>query len=196
MSFENHEVFNKSSVVGRDGNGLPLTHRGSSPYYGVAKFEWGGQSCWEAAVTIPQGMSHLMPNNSTSVQLGLYDDPRDAAYVAMMFLENLTENFRDFCDHNLLRKWGEFSGFRPGSVQWEQEALVSSNHQVRARGERVVRRPRFPSGIGESFIRGAFKSGLFGDFTLMDLKSYGRDLVLREMKVLSVEEFGLRFGLI
>ena len=87
--------------------------------------------------------------------------------------------------------------FRPGSIQWEHDAVVSSNHRVRRTLTEAPRmNRRIPKGIGEDFIRGAFKAGIYGSNTLMELKKYGTELVRREMKILSVEEFGIRYGLI
>ena len=85
------------------------------------------------------------------------------------------------------------SGFATRQVALE-EGLEITDEQFERRGGNWVRRRIRPVTIdnrkGEDIIRKVF----FKEY-LEDLKKFGRDTVLREMKILTVNEFSLRYGL-
>jgi len=85
------------------------------------------------------------------------------------------------------------SGFATRQVALEEE-LEITDEQFERRGGNWVRRRVRPVTIdnrkGEDIIRKVF----FKEY-LEDLKKFGRDTVLREMKILTVNEFSLRYGL-
>lgn len=96
-----------SKAIAFDRNGLPLSLRGESPYYGVSVYQTEGwplsaraakEGQYLAAVRIPTGYKTIKGNRNTSIHLGFFKDPRDASYASLMFLSNIEENMKSYIE--------------------------------------------------------------------------------------------------
>ena len=172
-----------------DSNGFILSSNTntSSGYHGVVTDP--GRFDWRAAINVPTQFRHYMPADNPVLILQSNNSIAHLANVVRTFYYDKVDTIGW---ESAIREV-----YRVGHGNWGLDIITSiidldlDRHGVSL--ARVVNRLRrsvvIDNRIGEKFIREIYKS------YIPSLKKFGRDVVLSDIKILTVNEFSLRYGL-
>jgi hypothetical protein len=148
-----------------------------------------------AQASVPEQFSHLMPNDNKNLVLRSGSSLSTLAWVVKTFHENVDSRGWPAMIHEVVNVTGHY-GWGLDIVAPITDAdldgivvtrVVDNDYQPTRR--RRVRSEKIDSRWGEKAIRSVYK-----DF-IPKLKKFGRDIVLHDIKILTVTEFALRYGL-
>jgi len=181
-----------------DLNGLPISLRGTTAYLGVyfgdAGFQHGGQEVFVALTGLSEEERALTGKRTHLHHLSKHDNVLDAAYVAMKFAENREANMLKLKD----TKTGEWDyGVLP---KFEFEAIDTD--KTRERRVSIIKKiraskPKKAEVVLDNRLADANFDVLHSKYDIASLVAqFGRDTLLTARRVLTINEFELRFGLV
>lgn len=181
-----------SIVNGKDLNGLPVSFRGRTAYKGV-----GYLSCWSfktrmyvALVGLNEDERRIAGKDTFIWHLSVHDNPLDAAYVCMKFHENKTENVKKL---NGVAKGNWNYGILPTFEFEPINGTFRADQPTQRSGK--VRRKAVEAQIDARRADQHFDV-LHAKYDIAALVvKFGRDTVITARKLLTINEFELRFGL-
>ena len=180
-----------------DLNGLPVTFKGNCPYKAVY-YGKNFNEDYMAVVTLTKEEAKIAGKNKNTYlfHIGRYEDPRAAAYAAMMFSEDREANVLKLRDLVSPQDW------ECEIPEFKYEAIEGST-RVDKRGRKVVKAKSAKAAHVNAVkdkIAGRpatdMAPQIWGNTVFVDLaKKFGKETVLNARKYLNVNEFALRFGL-
>lgn len=181
-----------SIVNDKDLNGLPVSFRGRTAYKGV-----GYLSCWSfstkmyvALVGLNADERKIAGKDTFIWHLSVHDNPLDAAYVTMKFHEDKAANVK------------KLNGVAKGA--WDYGQLPTFEFEPLGVKHEVVKPARTKTKI-KTCAQAVQVDNRWADkhFDVLHMKydiaalvtKFGRDTVVAARKLLTINEFELRFGL-
>jgi hypothetical protein len=176
-------------VNGFDLNGLPISLRGATAYKGVSLM-----SCWQfgdvkqyvALVGLNEDERRISGKSTFIFHLSAHDNPLDAAWVAMKFHEDKATNLLKLRDTRTC-EWDH------GPIpKFEFEPI---GHVEKVTGVVGMKKVKAAVAIDNRSADSNFDV-LYSKYNIPALLAkFGRDTVLTARKLLTINEFELRFGL-
>lgn len=178
-----------------DLNGLPVSARGTTMYKDVFFGNSGWQvegDCYVAIAGLTEEEQKISGKQSFMFHLSKHDDARAAAYVAMKFNEDREKNVEALRN----TKTGAWECEVP-SFQFEQ--LDSPEMQNRRAGT-VVRSKKIKKAAAGVAIDNRMADAEFAvilkKVNIQEMISkFGKEVLMQARKVLTINEFELRFGI-
>lgn len=189
-------------IIGTDGqqrdmNGLPVSLRGTTAYknvyFGDAGFQNNGQEVFVALVGLTEEERQLTGKKSYLHHLSKHDNVLDAAYVAMKFNEDRAANIEKLKSVKTGEWECELPVFKFEALEFNGQVAKTSSKPKTFKAR--VMKPKAVATIDDRSADKFFEV-LFSKYDIQALvKKFGRDVVLTARKVLTINEFEMRFGL-